>query len=44
MRISVSFGNSTPKSFSTPRGSDTARERYGADLYQTGGRPSTGHG
>ena len=37
-------GNSTPKSRSTPRGSFTARERYGADLYQTGGSPSTGHG
>src|SRR5665213_265752 len=32
-RTSVSFGSSTPKSLSTPRGSLTARERYGADLY-----------
>ena len=28
----------------TPRGSMTARERYGADLYQTGGSPSSDHG
>src|SRR5581483_627983 len=43
-RISVSFGSVMPKSASTPRGSLTARERYGADLYQTGGSPSTSHG
>src|SRR5579863_8060982 len=43
-RICVSAGSVTPKSASTPRGSLTARERYGADLYQTGGRPSTSHG
>src|SRR5436190_1469443 len=43
-RISVSLGSLTPKSSSTPRGSFTARERYGADLYQTGGRPRTSHG
>src|SRR5262245_12213864 len=43
-RISVSAGKLTPKSPSTPRGSLTARERYGAALYQTGGRPSTSHG
>src|SRR5437868_6324160 len=43
-RISVSFGSLMPKSSSTPRGSFTARERYGADLYQTGGRPRTSHG
>src|SRR3984957_4952025 len=43
-RRSVPAGNATPKSASTPRGSLTARERYGADLYQTGGRPSTSHG
>src|SRR5262249_5022718 len=42
-RISVSFGSVTPKSASTPRGSLTARERYGAALYQTGGRPSISH-
>ena len=35
---------STPNSASTPRGSRTARERYGALLYHVGGRPSTGHG
>ena len=44
MRISVSGGSATPNSASTPFGSITARERYGADLYQTGGRPSTSHG
>src|SRR3954471_18289307 len=44
MRISVSEGSETPNSASTPFGSITARERYGADLYQTGGRPSTSHG
>src|SRR5579872_335170 len=44
MRISVSGGRLTPKSASTPRGSITARERNGADLYQTGGSPSTDHG
>jgi hypothetical protein len=43
-RTSVSFGSVMPKSSSTPRGSLTARERYGADLYQTGGKPSTSHG
>src|SRR5499427_318977 len=43
-RISVSFGRATPKSARTPRGSFTARDRYGADLYQTGGKPSTSHG
>src|SRR6478752_4393293 len=43
-RISVSFGSLMPKSSSTPRGSFTARERYGADLYHTGGRPRTSHG
>src|SRR5205085_3531284 len=43
-RISVSFGSVMPRSASTPRGSFTARERYGAALYQTGGRPSTSHG
>src|SRR6185437_9591148 len=43
-RISVPGGSVTPKSLSTPRGSITARERKGADLYQTGGRPSTSHG
>src|SRR5262249_45795688 len=43
-RNSVSAGSSTPKSCSTPRGSTTAREREGADLYQTGGSPSTGDG
>src|SRR2546429_8606992 len=43
-RISVSCGRVTPKSASTPRGSFTARERYGAALYQTGGRPSTSQG
>src|SRR5271155_4624222 len=37
MRISVSAGKVTPKSARTPFGSMTARERYGADLYQTGG-------
>src|SRR5262249_10203210 len=43
-RTSTSSGSSSPNSRSTPRGSITARERYGADLYHTGGRPSTGHG
>src|SRR4051794_28261240 len=43
-RISTSSANARPNSRSTPRGSMTARERYGADLYQTGGRPRIGHG
>src|SRR6185437_1935413 len=43
-RISVSFGRLTPKSVNTPRGSLTARERYGAALYQTGGSPSISQG
>src|ERR1700722_10756740 len=43
-RMSVSAGSLTPKSARTPRGSLTARERYGAALYQTGGRPSTSQG
>src|SRR5262249_20723286 len=43
-RISMFAGSLMPKSASTPRGSLTARERWGADLYQTGGRPSTSHG
>src|SRR5262245_10040136 len=43
-RISTSWDKSVPNSFKTPRGSATARARYGADLYQTGGSPSTGHG
>src|SRR4030095_6745249 len=43
-RISMSSPSSVPNSFNTPRGSATALARYGADLYQTGGRPSTGHG
>src|SRR3984893_4508694 len=43
-RMSVPAGSLTPKSAKTPRGSLTARERYGADLYQTGGRPSTSQG
>src|SRR6516225_1692386 len=43
-RTSTSSGSSSPNSRSTPRGSMTARERYGADLYHTGGSPSTGHG
>ena len=43
-RTSVSAGTLTPSSLSTPRGSMTARDRYGADLYQTGGSPSTAHG
>src|SRR5207237_7389281 len=43
-RISVSAGSVPPKSASTPRGSITARERYGADLYQIGGRPRTAQG
>src|SRR5262245_10789609 len=43
-RISMSSPSSVPNSFNTPRASATARARYGADLYQTGGRPSTGHG
>src|SRR5436190_14102251 len=43
-RTSTSASMSMPNSFSTPRGSMTARERYGADLYQTGGRPRSGHG
>src|ERR1700732_3667283 len=44
IRTSVASGNSTPKSASTPRGSFTARARYGALLYQVGGSPRTGHG
>ena len=28
----------------TPRGSITERDRYGADLYQTGGKPTIGQG
>src|SRR6516164_850500 len=43
-RISTSSPISSPNSRNTPRGSITARERYGADLYQTGGSPRTGHG
>src|SRR5262249_44616346 len=43
-RTSVSLGSLTPNAPSTPRGSLAARERWGADLYQTGGRPSTSHG
>src|SRR6202034_1888964 len=43
-RISVSFGSFMPKSASTPRGSFTARERYGAALYHTSGRPSISQG
>src|SRR5262249_14967515 len=43
-RISTSSASSVPNSRRTPRGSITARDRYGADLYQTGGKPSTGHG
>src|SRR5215471_19669378 len=43
-RISTSSLSSVPNSFNTLRGSVTARVRYGADLYQTGGRPSTGNG
>src|SRR5262249_9639048 len=43
-RTSTSSESTTPNSRSTPRGSMTARDRYGADLYQTGGSPSTGHG
>src|SRR5579863_240771 len=44
MRISTSSPSSRPNSFNTPRGSITARERYGADLYHVGGSPNTGHG
>src|SRR5204863_9393080 len=43
-RTSTFWPSSTPNSRSTPRGSITVRARYGPDLYQTGGRPSTGHG
>src|SRR2546423_2334380 len=43
-RTSIESGRSRPNSCSTPRGSITARERYGADLYQTGGSPSTAQG
>ena len=43
-RMRVVSGSVTPNSARTPRGSMTARERYGGDLYQTGGNPSTGHG
>ena len=43
-RISTSSGSSVPSSASTPRGFATARARYGGDLYQPGGSPSTGHG
>ena len=35
---------STPNSRSTPRGSETARERYGRLLYQSGGGPSSALG
>src|SRR5689334_3278352 len=43
-RISVSGSNTSPNSASTPRGSRTARARYGALLYQLGGSPRTAHG
>src|ERR1700730_5191109 len=43
-RTSTSSASSSPNSRNTPRGSITERERYGADLYQTGGRPRIGHG
>src|SRR4029453_138990 len=43
-RPSTSSPISTPNSRRTPRGSITARDRYAADLYQTGGRPRTGQG
>src|SRR5262249_20591521 len=43
-RISTSSPISRPNSRNTLRGSMTARDRYGADLYQTGGRPRTGQG
>jgi hypothetical protein len=33
-----------PNSARTPLGSITVRERYGADLHQTGGSPSTDQG
>src|SRR6201989_2912642 len=36
--------SSSPNSASTPRGSDTARERYGRVLYQAGGGPSSARG
>src|SRR5882757_9338852 len=43
-RIPTLSGRLTPKSSSTLRGSRTARERYGALLYQVGGNPSTAQG
>src|SRR4051812_48923055 len=42
--ISISFGSTAPKSARTPRGSFTARDRYGAALYQIGGSPSISQG
>jgi hypothetical protein len=42
--ICMSRASETPKSARTPRGSFTARERYGADLYQTGGSPRISQG
>src|SRR5207237_5314438 len=43
-RTSTSPPGSIPNSRRTPRRSMTEPDRYGADLYHTGGRPSTGHG
>src|SRR5439155_27010928 len=43
-RTSRSSGTPAPSSLRTPRGSITARARYGADLYQIGGRPRPAHG
>jgi len=40
----IELGTRERVSRSTFRGSATIRERYSGDLYQTGGRPSTGHG
>src|ERR1700710_1421934 len=43
-RMAVVSGSVTPKSCSTPRGSLTAFDRYGAALYHAGGSPRTGQG
>src|SRR5207249_2101382 len=43
-RTSTLSANSRPNSRKILRGSITAREREGADLYHTGGKPSTGQG
>jgi hypothetical protein len=43
-RMRVVAGSVSPNSANTPRGSITARARYGGAVYQAGGSPSTAHG